>query len=138
MKKLKIDLDYLIEMAVRMISVPSPCGFTDSIVHCVGEELERLGVRFQLTRRGAIRADLPGKTEGPGRGLIAHLDTLGAMVQRADLEAPVDIGPCDGHGEAIVAATAVRVGQGQLDQRISHGELRRVVQDDTAGNPATP
>lgn len=81
MKELRIDLDYLIEMAVRMLAVPSPCGFTDAIVHCVGEELQQLGVRFQLTRRGAIRADLPGRREGPGRGLVAHLDTLGAMVR---------------------------------------------------------
>ena len=81
MKKLNIDIDYMLEMASRLLAVPSPCGFTDNIVHCVGEELEDLGIRFQLTRRGAIRADLPGRAEGPARGIVAHLDTLGAMVR---------------------------------------------------------
>jgi peptidase M42 family hydrolase len=80
-KKLKIDCDYLIEMLVRLLAVPSPCGFTDGAVHCVGEELERLGVRFGLTRRGAIRADLPGREHSPARGIVAHLDTVGAMVR---------------------------------------------------------
>jgi len=81
MQKLKIDLDYLVELLIRLVRVPSPCGFTDAIVHCVGEELERLNVRFELTRRGAIRADLPGRQPSPDRAIVAHVDTLGAMVR---------------------------------------------------------
>lgn len=40
-----------------------------------------MGVRYELTRRGAIRATLPGKLGGPGRAVVTHLDTLGAMVR---------------------------------------------------------
>jgi len=81
MKRLKIDRDYLVDLLVRMLAVPSPCGFTDPMVHCVGEELQNLGVSFELTRRGAIRATLPGTEVGPARGIVAHLDTIGAMVR---------------------------------------------------------
>ncbi|NIS65948.1 MAG: osmoprotectant NAGGN system M42 family peptidase, partial [Gemmatimonadales bacterium] len=57
-------------------------GYTDQIVHWVGGELQRLGVPFELTRRGAIRADLSGRLRSPDRAVVVHLDTLGAMVQR--------------------------------------------------------
>jgi len=33
-----------------------------------------------MTRRGGIRADIPGKSSSPNRSIVAHLDTLGAMV----------------------------------------------------------
>jgi peptidase M42 family hydrolase len=81
MQKLKIDRDYLLEMLVRLVNVPSPCGFTDRIVHLVGEELETLRIPFELTRRGAIRAHLKGQQRSPDRGIVAHLDTLGALVR---------------------------------------------------------
>jgi len=81
MERLGIDRDYLLEMLVRLLAVPSPCGFTDRIVHLVGEELEKLRIPFELTRRGAIRANLKGQQETPDRGIVAHLDTLGALVR---------------------------------------------------------
>ncbi len=80
MQKLKIDTDYLVETLMKLLSIPSPCGFTDRIVHFVGEELQTLGIRFELTRRGAIRADLRGQQQSPDRAIVSHLDTLGAMV----------------------------------------------------------
>lgn len=81
MKRLSIDDDYLLDILRRLLEIPSPTGYTDRIVHFIGEELSRLGVPFELTRRGAIRADLPGVEASPDRALVAHLDTLGAMVK---------------------------------------------------------
>lgn len=80
MKDLKIDLDYLQNILIDLLNIPSPSGYTDQIVHYVGEELERLGIPFELTRKGAIRAFIKGKKDVPGRAIAAHLDTLGAMV----------------------------------------------------------
>ncbi|MBL26131.1 MAG: osmoprotectant NAGGN system M42 family peptidase [Rhodospirillaceae bacterium] len=77
----KIDTDYLLDILQRMLHTPSPSGYTDQIVHLVGEELESLGVPFELTRRGAIRANIEGKEHTPDRAIIGHLDTLGAMVK---------------------------------------------------------
>lgn len=78
---LKIDTQYLQSTLLKLLDVPSPTGFTNQIVHFVGEELQRLGVEFELTRRGAIRATLKGQQETPDRATVTHLDTLGAMVR---------------------------------------------------------
>ena len=75
------DLDYLRRILNEMLLIPSPTGRTDEIVRYVGEELSRLGAPFELTRRGAIRADLEGRRRSPDRAIVSHLDTLGAMVK---------------------------------------------------------
>ena len=56
-----IDSEYLVDILLRLLFTPSPSGYTDRVVHLVCEELERLDVPFELTRRGAIRATLSGK-----------------------------------------------------------------------------
>ncbi len=81
MKLPAIDSDYLVETLLKLLFTPSPSGYTDRVVHLVSEELERLGVPFELTRRGAIRATLAGKVSQPDRAIVAHIDTLGAMVK---------------------------------------------------------
>lgn len=70
----------MLSMLLELLEIPSPSGYTDSIVHRVGEELTRLKIDFELTRRGAIRANLAGEQNSPDRAVVAHLDTLGAMV----------------------------------------------------------
>lgn len=76
-----IDMDYLTGLLRQLLEIPSPTGYTDQIVHFCGRELHRLGIPFSLTRRGAIRADLSGAKYSPDRAVVAHLDTLGAMVK---------------------------------------------------------
>lgn len=77
----QIDSDYVTRMLIKLLETPSPTGFTDRIVHLVGDELARLGIGFELTRRGAIRANLPGRVSSPDRAVVSHLDTLGALVK---------------------------------------------------------
>jgi peptidase M42 family hydrolase len=81
MKDIEIDQHYLRNILEALLRIPSPSGFTDEVVHFTGEELERLGVPFELTRRGAMRADLEGKVKSPDRAVVVHVDTLGAMVK---------------------------------------------------------
>jgi len=80
-KRLAIDTDYLTELLKQLLDIPSPSGYTDQIVHFAAEALEQLGIPFELTRRGAIRATLAGAQPNPNRAVVAHLDTLGAMVK---------------------------------------------------------
>jgi peptidase M42 family hydrolase len=77
-----IDQAYLQETLLALLNIPSPSGYSDQIVHFVGQELQRLGLEVSVTRRGAIRATLPGKRNLLDRAVTAHLDTLGAMVNR--------------------------------------------------------
>lgn len=81
MKPLQIDLNYTLDILLRLLNTPSPSGFTDMAVHRVAQELEQLEIPFELTRRGAIRATLKGKRSSPDRALVAHIDTLGAMIK---------------------------------------------------------
>ncbi|MCW5724497.1 MAG: osmoprotectant NAGGN system M42 family peptidase [Maricaulaceae bacterium] len=75
-----IDRDYLLETLKTLLSIPSPTGYTDEAARWTCAEIERMGVEFELTRRGAIRARIPGKAAQPARAIISHLDTLGAQV----------------------------------------------------------
>ncbi|MEZ5615394.1 MAG: osmoprotectant NAGGN system M42 family peptidase [Rhodocyclaceae bacterium] len=77
-----IDLDYLRILLEKLLLTPSPSGMTDEVVLLVCGELDAIGVPYALTRRGAIRADLEGIRHSPDRAIVAHLDTLGAMVKR--------------------------------------------------------
>lgn len=76
-----IDPDYLTSRLKALLAIPSPTGFTDEAVRYTAQELERLGLEVKLTRRGAIRALRPGAAERPARGIVSHLDTLGAQVK---------------------------------------------------------
>lgn len=76
-----IDTAYLADVLARLLAIPSPSGYTDNVVRACCDELTRLGVPFEITRRGAIRALLAGREHRPARALVAHLDTLGAQVR---------------------------------------------------------
>lgn len=81
MQKLEIDLEYLRSCLLELLQIPSPTGMTDRVVQFVCEKLTELDIDHEVTRRGAIRANLPGRIHSPDRAIAAHLDTLGAMVK---------------------------------------------------------
>ena len=86
MEKLRIDADYLKTTLLELLAIPSPTGLTDEIVHYTGSRLDAMGVPYELTRRGTIRAVLrrnkpERRKESPACAIVSHLDTLGAMVR---------------------------------------------------------
>ncbi|MEM1370939.1 MAG: osmoprotectant NAGGN system M42 family peptidase [Pseudomonadota bacterium] len=81
MKDLEIDIGYLRRVLEELLAIASPTGMTDQAVSYTTGELEALGIPFELTRRGAIRADLKGRRESPDRAIVTHLDTLGAIIK---------------------------------------------------------
>ena len=105
MARLNVDVNYLGEVLKRMLEIPSPSGYTDTIVRYACEELSRLGVEFELTRRGAIRARIPGAEQKGARAMIAHLDTLGAMVKYLKDNGRLEVVPI-GHWSARFAEGA--------------------------------
>ncbi|MCB1519276.1 MAG: osmoprotectant NAGGN system M42 family peptidase [Hyphomicrobiaceae bacterium] len=80
-QRLEIDTEYLQDQLAALLDIPSPYGFTDTIVRYVCGELDRLGIDYDLTRRGAIRGCLPGRQKLGARAIVSHLDTLGAQVK---------------------------------------------------------
>ena len=73
MNSIAIDSAYLREQLRNLLLIPSPSGMTDDVVRYLCAELEKLDIRYELTRRGAIRAIIPGKSYTPRRALAAHL-----------------------------------------------------------------
>jgi peptidase M42 family hydrolase len=103
--ELKIDDDYILEVLSRLLDIPSPSGMTDEVVRTACIELDRLGIAYELTRRGAIRATIPGASHAPRRAIVAHLDTLGGMVKRLKNNGRLSIVPI-GHWLARFAEGA--------------------------------
>lgn len=79
--RLEIDIDYLRGQLAGLLAIPSPTGYTDNAVRHLCGELDRLGVDYDLTRRGAIRARLRGASPAGARAVVGHVDTLGAQVK---------------------------------------------------------
>lgn len=77
----ELDEAYLEETLLQLLAIPSPVGLTDAIVRYVAGRLDALAIPYVITRRGAIRATLRGRDRHPARAIVAHLDTLGAMVR---------------------------------------------------------
>ncbi len=104
-ERLEIDRDYMLEMLDLLLRIPSPAGFTDNIVRFTCQELDKLGIGYELTRRGAIRADLAGDEPSFTRAIVAHLDTLGAMVKNLKDNGRLEVVPI-GHWSARFAEGA--------------------------------
>ena len=104
-RELPIDTDYLCNTLLRLVKTPSPAGYTDRVVHLVCHELQHLGIPFELTRRGAIRATLSGHVTSPDRAVVAHVDTLGAMVKALKPNGRLEVVPI-GHWSARFAEGA--------------------------------
>lgn len=81
-KLLPIDMGYVQDVLLRMLSTPSPTGRTDDVMHLIGEELDQLGVSSELTRRGALLASIEGEQRSPDRAIVVHADTVGCLVKR--------------------------------------------------------
>ncbi|NVK18798.1 MAG: osmoprotectant NAGGN system M42 family peptidase [Methylocystaceae bacterium] len=104
-ENLCIDQQYLKDVLERLLNTPSPSGMTDDVVRFTCAELDKLGIHYELTRRGAIRATLPGTHYSPRRAVAAHLDTLGAMVKNLKENGRLSVVPI-GHWSARFAEGA--------------------------------
>jgi peptidase M42 family hydrolase len=80
-QRCEIDIDYLRDQLEALLRIPSPTGYTDTVVRHVCGVLDSLGVGYDVTRRGAIRGHLKGDIRAGARAIVSHLDTLGAQVK---------------------------------------------------------
>ncbi len=103
--RLTINVEYLAEQLHKLLSIASPSGYTDSVVRYCSEELQRLGLKPELTRRGAIRAIRPGAERTGARAVVSHLDTLGAQVKRVQPNGRLELVPI-GHWSSRFAEGA--------------------------------
>lgn len=109
MKKLEIDNKYLKKVLFELLNIPSPTGYTDQIVHYVGDKLKEIGVPFELTRRGAIRATIKGKTSNGSRAIVSHVDTLGAMVRELKQNGRLGVVPIGNWSPRFAEGSRVKI-----------------------------
>lgn len=105
MRTLSIDASYLKKTLLDLLNIPSPAGYTDTVVHYVGAELDRLEIPYEVTRRGAIRANYPGEQKSFDRAVAVHLDTIGAMVRGLNNNGRISLAPV-GHWSSRFAEGA--------------------------------
>lgn len=74
------DIEYMTEKLATLCKIPSPSGDTGEAVLWIKEQFEALGYKGSMTNKGGLLVTVPGRKQGPERGLSAHVDTLGAMV----------------------------------------------------------
>lgn len=70
-------LDYI----VKLTNIPSPTGFTKTIMDYVKSEVEGFGYTAVKTPKGGVMVSVKGKNDDKHRMVTAHLDTLGAIVR---------------------------------------------------------
>lgn len=92
-KPLEIDMEWVEDVLLQLLRIPSPSGRTDAIMQRVGDLLDEIGLSFEMTRRGALRAELGDHEAGPDRAVVVHADTIGAMVDRLKDNGRLGISP---------------------------------------------
>ncbi|WP_107727297.1 M42 family metallopeptidase [Desmospora activa] len=73
----------VIDTLLDLVRIPSPTGYTDSIIQYLEARLQAAGDRIRLRRnhKGGLLVTLRGEQRAPQRLLTAHVDTLGGMVK---------------------------------------------------------
>lgn len=92
-----IDVEYLTSTLMEMLRIPSPSGRTDAVMQAVGDHIAALGLPFDLTRRGILRATLQGRTEKVRRAVVVHADTIGLMVKQVKASGRLEVVPVGSH-----------------------------------------
>lgn len=72
--------EYATNMALKLIAIDSPSGYTDRAAEWVCQAFTALGFEAHITQKGGVIIDLGGNDTEDALLLEAHADTLGAMV----------------------------------------------------------
>ncbi|NMM55334.1 M42 family metallopeptidase [Paenibacillus aquistagni] len=78
-----IDKEYVIALLLKLLSTPSPTGYTHHAMVMLQEEAARLGYSMERNAKGGGIIRIKGEDSSSDRviALSGHVDTLGAMVR---------------------------------------------------------
>ena len=74
-------MEHLLELTKELTTIPSPTGFTETIVEFLEKKLTAMGYQSETNRKGSLMVTVPGKNTEEQRFITAHIDTLGAIVR---------------------------------------------------------
>jgi peptidase M42 family hydrolase len=107
--KLPIDIEWMKEVLLELLRIPSPSGRTDVIMQHVGERLEEIGLPFEVTRRGVMVGTFEGSADSLDRAIVVHTDTIGCMVQSLKDNGRLAIVPVGTHSARFSEGTRVTI-----------------------------
>lgn len=110
------DRTWLVDTLLALLQTPSPSGRTDAVMQLIGRTLTELGVPFTLTRRGALIAELPGKSQTTDRAVVVHADTIGCMVRELKDNGRLALVPVGTFSARFAAGARVRILFDDTDQ----------------------
>jgi peptidase M42 family hydrolase len=108
-RDLDLDLDWMQQVLLELLRIPSPSGRTDVIMQHVGERLEEIGLPFEVTRRGVMVGTLDGNGGGLDRAVVVHTDTIGCMVQALKPNGRLAIVPVGTHSSRFSEGSRVTI-----------------------------
>ena len=121
---LPIDMAYVQDVLVRLLRTPSPTGRTDQVMQLIGEQLDEIGLKFELTRRGVIVAELPGgDATGADRTIVVHGDTIGCMVRQLKDDGRLAVVPVGTHSARFAEGARVTIFVDDLEQGFYTGTI---------------
>ncbi len=115
-RRLDIDMDYVQEVLMHLLRMPSPTGRTDEVVQYIGELVMDLGLDVTVTRRGLLNATLAGKRTRPDRAIVVHADTIGCMVTRLKDSGRLEVTPLGTHSARFAEGAHVTIFTDQSGQ----------------------
>ena len=95
MIKLTEYIEYILDFAKKILSIPSPSGYTTEVINYVDKEAKSLGFQTEKSKKGNLIITVPGK-EDFTLGLSGHVDTLGAMVRSISSSGTLKFTPIGG------------------------------------------
>ncbi len=113
--KLSIDTEWMCEVMLELLRIPSPSGRTDVLMQHVGERLQEVGLNFELTRRGALIATLDNDDDAVvlpdtiERAVVVHGDTIGCIVRQLKPNGRLAVAPVGTHSSRFSEGTRVRI-----------------------------
>ena len=108
-KRLPIDMEYVVDVLLHLLRTPSPSGRTDEIMRFLGEEIEKIGLPFELTRRGSLVAQLHGEEYKAAKAIVVHADTIGCMVKRLKDNGRLEVVPVGTFSARFAEGARVRI-----------------------------
>jgi peptidase M42 family hydrolase len=112
---LPVDVQFLQDTLLDLLRTPSPSGRTDAVMQLVGEIVTGLGVDLSLTRRGVLRATVPGLRAANSRAVVVHADTIGCMVKELKPNGRLLVVPVGTHSARFSEGAHVQVFTDETD-----------------------
>jgi len=121
-QRVPIDMDYVQRVMLRLLEIPSPSGRTDHVMQLIGGELRDLGIEFEMTRRGALLAEITSTRADAAadRAIVVHADTIGCMVRELKDNGRLALVPVGTHSARFAEGARVTIFSDDVEGNYKH------------------